>query len=513
MYTNRNYGKGRAMFILALILLSVFVILSCLSVNKYKSLITLYWLVLTVLLFVADIYLSKTASYRFITNEDYQLYRLFSRVKYHVSDISRYYNICFGFFMLISLLMTVSFLRIRRIGVVLLSVPILAFVVMTDPYVSRTVFILENTTLSGIPLRAISDRSCLVLLHLYVISPLAAVAVCYLRSHIYKRRYQLLSSFIILSTTVCFFLFVFVYGTYRMLLFSNISPAKIPYLTSANTVYSLTELIIVVLMTLVLFVLVLANPFKYYDYVRKRANRLISREINNNLGMLLHTYKNAFWCITKQLQAAQSKLDAGDTEKASEYTEKTLGVAREQFESISNMLLIIKEKHISFTRVSLNECINAALGSLSVPRDIQIVYEPRGGEVFIRGSRPHITEMFVNVISNAIDALTAANKPEKIIKITSLCEDGLCLITVYDNGCGIDRRHIKKIFGLFYTTKPPATNSGIGLNYVRNVLHMHRCDMRIRSVRGEYTAVDIVFPLPKDARSFAILPQTSFFAD
>lgn len=130
-----------------------------------------------------------------------------------------------------------------------------------------------------------------------------------------------------------------------------------------------------------------------------------------------------------------------------------------------------------------------------------------------RGSRPHITEMFENVISNAIDALTAANKPEKIIKITSLCEDGLCLITVYDNGCGIDRRHIKKIFGLFYTTKPPATNSEIGLNYVRNVLHMHRCDMRIRSVRGEYTAVDIVFPLPKDARSFTILPQTSFFAD
>lgn len=486
---------GRFVFILALLILSVLTFLSCRSVNRYKSLITLYWLVITVSMFIADIYLSKTASYRFITNEDYRLYRLFAPLRYHVSDISRYYNICFGFFMLVSLFMSASFLKLRMRYTAPLVLPILAFVIMPDPCVSRNIYILENTSFTGVPLRSIADKVCLVILHLYVLSPLAAVVICYLRSHIYKRRYQLLSSFIILSVTVCFFLFVFVYGTYRVILFSNISPAKIPYLSAANTTYTLTELITVVLMALVLFILVLTNPFKYYDYIRKRVSRRVSRDINNNICMLLHTYKNSFWCIAKQLQSVQGKLDVGDIKKAAEYTERTLGVAREQFESISNMLIIIKEKHITFTRISLKECITAAINSQPLPQNIQLETDLQSADVFIRGSRSHITEMFVNVISNAVDALSITDKPKKLIQITSLCEDGLCLVTVCDNGCGIERRRLKKLFSLFYTTKPPATNSGIGLNYVKNVLYMHGCDIRIRSLPGEYTAADIVFPI------------------
>ena len=141
--------------------------------------------------------------------------------------------------------------------------------------------------------------------------------------------------------------------------------------------------------------------------------------------------------------------------------------------------------------------MNEALGSLSVPDNINISFEHNESDIFIFGNSAHITEAFVNIILNAIDALNAADNPDKQIRITAMCEDDLCLVTVYDNGCGIERKHLKKIFGLFYTTKAAKANNGIGLNYVRNVLNMHHCDIRIKSLAGQYTKVEIVFPVIK----------------
>lgn len=485
------------MFIIAFIMLFAFAAFSCLSVNKYKSLITLYLTALTVLMFIADVYLSKTASYRFLTNGDYQLYRIFANIKCYISNISRYYNIGFGFLMLVSMLISASFLKIRFRNIILLSLPILIFVILIDPRITRSVYILENTRLSGTPIIDIINIVSLVILHVYALSPSIVAGICCIRSHIYIKKHQLFNAFTILSVLECFFLWVFVYKTYSSLLFVNVSPAKLPIISSAQTNYSLSELIIVILMTLILFVLVIANPFKYYDYIRKRPGKMAAQEINNNLGMLLHTYKNAFWCITKQLQLVCNKLENQDTEKAYEYTEKTLAVASEQFENISNMLLIIKDKNIPFSRISLLKCMDEALGSLSVPDNINISFEHNESDIFIFGNSAHITEAFVNIILNAIDALNAADKPDKQIRITTMREDDLCLVTVYDNGCGIERKHLKKIFGLFYTTKAAKANNGIGLNYVRNVLNMHHCDIRIKSLVGQYTKVEIVFPVIK----------------
>ena len=159
------------MFIIAFIMLFAFAAFSCLSVNKYKSLITLYLTALTVLMFIADVYLSKTASYRFLTNGDYQLYRIFANIKCYISNISRYYNIGFGFLMLVSMLISASFLKIRFRNIILLSLPILIFVILIDPRITRSVYILENTRLSGTPIIDIINIVSLVILHVYALSP------------------------------------------------------------------------------------------------------------------------------------------------------------------------------------------------------------------------------------------------------------------------------------------------------------------------------------------------------
>ena len=105
--------------------------------------------------------------------------------------------------------------------------------------------------------------------------------------------------------------------------------------------------------------------------------------------------------------------------------------------------------------------------------------------------------MLINIINNAIDALSLCDKDDKVIKLNFITEDELCMLTITDNGIGINKKDLFKIFRLFYTTKSYTTNNGIGLNYVKNVVAMHKGEIRINSKPDKYTSVQIVFPIAK----------------
>ena len=83
-------------------------------------------------------------------------------------------------------------------------------------------------------------------------------------------------------------------------------------------------------------------------------------------------------------------------------------------------------------------------------------------------SRLHMTQLFQNLIGNA---LKFANKPPKIYVMCKSSKDYF-LITIQDNGIGINPEYGNKIFRLFQRLNKPADyeGTGIGLTICKNIV-------------------------------------------
>jgi len=102
----------------------------------------------------------------------------------------------------------------------------------------------------------------------------------------------------------------------------------------------------------------------------------------------------------------------------------------------------------------------------------------------ISADKHMIEQVLVNLIKNAIQAFD-----EQVTKIITLSgyanEKGDAVISVKDNGPGIDPEALEKIFIPFFSTKK--TGSGIGLSLSRQIMRQHEGSITVRSTVGEGT--------------------------
>jgi C4-dicarboxylate-specific signal transduction histidine kinase len=90
----------------------------------------------------------------------------------------------------------------------------------------------------------------------------------------------------------------------------------------------------------------------------------------------------------------------------------------------------------------------------------------------ISGERVPLQQVLLNLIMNAIDAMSAVTGRERRLTIqTVLNEPTSVRVTVEDTGCGIDQVHLNRIFDPFFTTK--SHGMGLGLSICRSIVEAH----------------------------------------
>ena len=101
-----------------------------------------------------------------------------------------------------------------------------------------------------------------------------------------------------------------------------------------------------------------------------------------------------------------------------------------------------------------------------------------------------IDQVLINLILNAIDAVKNKEKPE--IKLSAYThESNRTYIEISDNGSGIKQDIIEKIFMPFFTSKEEG--SGIGLSLSRQIMHLHKGVINVKSKPDEGTIFTLVF--------------------
>jgi PAS domain S-box-containing protein len=91
---------------------------------------------------------------------------------------------------------------------------------------------------------------------------------------------------------------------------------------------------------------------------------------------------------------------------------------------------------------------------------------------FVRGDRVQLQQVVLNLILNAVEAMTSVEEGERELLIsTELNQKSGILVAVRDTGPGVDRENLDQIFKPFYTTKP--SGIGMGLSICRSIIDAH----------------------------------------
>lgn len=114
------------------------------------------------------------------------------------------------------------------------------------------------------------------------------------------------------------------------------------------------------------------------------------------------------------------------------------------------------------------------------------------GDLSVRGSSEQLTQVFVNLITNACHAMSAGGA---ITVTTDLEGDGHSVrVVVQDAGHGIEARHLGEVFSPFFTTKPAGSGTGLGLSIVKTIVDAHHGTIWAESEPQQGARFVIVLP-------------------
>jgi signal transduction histidine kinase len=243
----------------------------------------------------------------------------------------------------------------------------------------------------------------------------------------------------------------------------------------------------------------------------------MAHEINNPLSIILGSVQLVKMRLDPKSEknlAHSSKLDM-DFEKLELYLEEnSIHKYLDQVQSACERAAYIVKKMLGFSRKSdskksehkIAHIIDNTLDIASNDYDLKKKYDFRSFEI-IREYEPdlkifcwknEIIQVILNIITNSAHATIkkdgfVQDHPKIIVKTRQ--KNSSCIIEIIDNGSGMDKKTIDRIFEPFYTTKSPGSGTGLGMSVSYFIItNNHNGTMKVESEPGKGSRFIIELP-------------------
>ncbi|WP_407308028.1 ATP-binding protein [Desulfosporosinus sp. SB140] len=201
-----------------------------------------------------------------------------------------------------------------------------------------------------------------------------------------------------------------------------------------------------------------AEKREYLEYEITKLGRL------NTIGQLAaglgHEIRNPMTTIRGFLQMLQSKSDLHTYKSYFELMIEELDRANL---IITDYLSLVKDKPVEFKRLCLNKLLDDIFPLILADAYTQgkkCVFEP-GKIVELEMVSNEITQLVINLARNGFEAMP----PEGCLTINTYMDAQSIILSVKDEGKGIDKEHISKLGTPFFTTKENGTGLGLPMCY------------------------------------------------
>ena len=126
-------------------------------------------------------------------------------------------------------------------------------------------------------------------------------------------------------------------------------------------------------------------------------------------------------------------------------------------------------------------------------RQIEVDFVLGPEDPVVMGNAIQLEQVFINLLTNARDALAEASR--KVISITSTLQQGLLILEFRDTGTGIPEGLEQRIFDPFFTTKDVGTGTGLGLSITYGIMQEHHGTIWVENHPGKGATFFVQLPL------------------
>jgi two-component system, OmpR family, phosphate regulon sensor histidine kinase PhoR len=248
---------------------------------------------------------------------------------------------------------------------------------------------------------------------------------------------------------------------------------------------------------ILLLVLILLGSSIYYLYRQKFLNEIQKDFVNN----FTHEFKTPVSVINLAAEVLTNPGIANRPDKLARYAaivEYQGHYLQEQIERLlrhayseSNLL------HLQKRKLNVHEVVEEAINNLNTlvaSRDVSIHRCFKATDPFIRADKGYLLIVITNLVENA---LKYSSDPE--ITVSTWTSGSDLVLSVRDNGKGIEKKYLHKIFKKFYRVpngeQVSARGFGLGLAFVKRIVQAHHGKINVKSKPGVGSEFSISLPV------------------
>nr|WP_255484779.1 HAMP domain-containing sensor histidine kinase [Mucilaginibacter sp. X5P1] len=254
------------------------------------------------------------------------------------------------------------------------------------------------------------------------------------------------------------------------------------------------------------FVLILLIGFACYYILKSIANKQLYAEAKAAFtSNMSHELKTPLAIIEVALDSITRYNLLAKPEKLNNYLE----ISKTELQRLKQMIdKALRLDDIDKGNIKLHQelydvqqCLTLVVASMSVQvinKNATITYKPSAEPCFVSGDPVHLTNVFYNLIENALKyGQTGVH-----IEVDCTCNADRVRVSIKDNGPGIEAIYHDKIFDRFFRIpgaddKPHVEGSGLGLNYVKQIVEMHGGSVNVQSEKGKGSKFMVYLPVFK----------------
>jgi len=246
-----------------------------------------------------------------------------------------------------------------------------------------------------------------------------------------------------------------------------------------------------------------------------------AQEYAHNLLKILHLYQEDYVNPTPRIQAAIDEIELEFLEEDFIKILKSMNLGTQRIQEIvKSMRIFSRVDEAEVKTVNIHEGIDSTLTLLhhrlkAKPDHPEIELIKEYGQLpQVECHAGQLNQVFMNIISNAIDALDESNQqrsfaeiqqhPNRIQISTKVIDDNWVAIHISDNGRGVCETVGPKLFDPFFTTKPIGKGTGLGLSISYQIIvEKHGGRLYCQPILGKGIEFVIEIPIRQQASQAA----------
>ncbi len=252
-------------------------------------------------------------------------------------------------------------------------------------------------------------------------------------------------------------------------------------------------------------VFILFIMFAFFFTVRALLNQKKLSEIKSDfINNMTHEFKTPLATISLAVDALKNEKVLNDRTKMSYFT----GIIKEEnkrmnkhVETILQAAILEKQEfQLNKHHHHVNELLKRSLENFHLQLEDKLAIVEL--KLSAKNDLIHADEIhFTNLLNNLIDNAIKYSKEKLELKVSTYSTNKNVIIRIEDNGIGMSRESLKRVFEKFYRAHTGNVHNvkgfGLGMSYVKTIIDAHKGNIKVDSTLGKGTSFTVEMPLTK----------------